>query len=116
MSSCDTCRVRISRPPVSFTASTVSAKPIEAGAGAWYRVTLPNRATGYVAASLAEPLDGPIRRHRPLVMSDLLIAPDPASAAIDYVPADRDVDVLGEYDGFALAHGAAGRIGWVRLD
>jgi murein DD-endopeptidase MepM/ murein hydrolase activator NlpD len=89
---------------------------VEAGTGSWYRVRMPDRTTGYVDASRAEALDEPIRQHRVVVAASLLANPDSSAAPIDWVAQDATVAVLGEYGGYALAQGAAGRLGWLALD
>jgi murein DD-endopeptidase MepM/ murein hydrolase activator NlpD len=89
---------------------------IDAGVGSWYRVRLPDRSVGYVAAALTEKLDAPIRRQRLAAVADLLADPDSVAAVIERIGPGTEVAVLGEYGGYALTQGTSGRVGWIPLD
>jgi murein DD-endopeptidase MepM/ murein hydrolase activator NlpD len=88
---------------------------VEAGTGAWYRVTLPDGSFGFVAEWLTEPLDSPIRSE--LVASAATLLTDPASTAVavDSVAAGVEVPVLGAFEEFLFVKGPSGRVGWLSL-
>jgi murein DD-endopeptidase MepM/ murein hydrolase activator NlpD len=88
---------------------------VEAGTGAWYRVTLPDGTIGFVAERLTEPLDSPIRNE--LVASATRLLTDPASTAVEVesVAAGAEVPVLGEFEEFLFVRGPSGRVGWIPL-
>ncbi len=89
---------------------------VGAGSGPWYRVTLPDGATGYLATRLTEPLDGPIGRQAVVAGTDLLTEPDPAAVAVDRFVTGTELDVLGVFGSFVFVQGSSGRLGWVSLD
>jgi murein DD-endopeptidase MepM/ murein hydrolase activator NlpD len=86
---------------------------VEAGTGAWYRVTTPDGSIGFVAARLTEPLDGPIRHA--VVAGGAMLLSDPASTAVavEAVAAGTEVPVLGTFGDFLFVQGSSGRVGWL---
>jgi murein DD-endopeptidase MepM/ murein hydrolase activator NlpD len=86
---------------------------VEAGTGTWYRVTAPDGTIGFVAASLTEPADSPLRSE--VVAGGALLLTDPASTAValEIVAAGAEVPVLGTYDEFLFVQGPSGRVGWL---
>lgn len=89
---------------------------VAAGTGSWYRVTLPDGATGYLASGLTERLDGAIRRQTIGAETDVLSDPDPAAVAVDRIVTGTELDVLGAFGGFVFVQASSGRYGWVTLD
>jgi murein DD-endopeptidase MepM/ murein hydrolase activator NlpD len=89
---------------------------VEAGTGDWYRVTAPDGTVGFVAASLIEPADTPIRSE--VVVSGALLLTDPASTAVavDRIDPGAEVPVFGTYGEFLFVQGPSGRVGWLALD
>jgi murein DD-endopeptidase MepM/ murein hydrolase activator NlpD len=86
---------------------------VEAGTGAWYRVTTPDGTIGFVATSLTEPVDSPIRRE--VVVSGVMLLTDPAPTAVglDSIAAGAEVPVLGTFGEFLWVQGPSGRAGWL---
>jgi murein DD-endopeptidase MepM/ murein hydrolase activator NlpD len=86
---------------------------VEAGTGDWYRVTAPDGTLGFVAASLTEPLDGPIRSE--VLAGGAMLLDEPASTgvAVDSVAAGAEVPVLAAYGEFLFVEGPGGRAGWL---
>ncbi len=88
---------------------------VEAGTGAWYRVTLPDGTVGFVAESLTEPLDSPIRNEMVASAATLLTDPASTAVAVDSIAAGAEVPVLAESDEFLVVKGPSGRVGWLPL-
>lgn len=86
---------------------------VEAGTGAWYRVTLPDRTTGFVAVRLTESADSPIRRELLAGAAVLLTDPDSTALAVENVAAGAEVPVLGAFGEFLFVEGPSGRAGWL---
>lgn len=86
---------------------------VDAGTGAWYRVTAPDGSTGFVAARLTEPADSPIRSE--VVAGGAMLLTDPASTAValESVAAGAEVPVLGTYEEYLFVQGPSGRVGWL---
>jgi murein DD-endopeptidase MepM/ murein hydrolase activator NlpD len=86
---------------------------VEAGTGAWYRVLTPDGTAGFMAASLTEAADSPIRST--LVTDGAPLLSDPAATAVpvEIVAAGAEVPVLGSYEEFLLVRGPGGRMGWL---
>jgi len=89
---------------------------VEAGTGDWYRVTLPDGSSGFVAMMLTEPTATPIRREVLASRATLLSSPAPSALAVDSVDAGIEVPVLGAYGGFLFVEGPSGKSGWLLLD
>jgi murein DD-endopeptidase MepM/ murein hydrolase activator NlpD len=113
-----TARARIRSLPT--TRSTVLAElpvhttlKVRAGTGAWYRVSTPDGAVGFVAARITEPLDGPIRHEVVADQTMLLTDPAPMAVAVDSVAAGAEVGVLGAFEEFLYVQGPNGRAGWL---
>ncbi|NIR44238.1 MAG: peptidoglycan DD-metalloendopeptidase family protein [Gemmatimonadetes bacterium] len=89
---------------------------VAAGSGAWYRVIAPDGTVGFVAASLTEPTDRPIRHEVLAGGARLLTDPVPLAVAVDSVSAGAEVPVLAAFGEFLLVQGPSGRVGWLALD
>jgi murein DD-endopeptidase MepM/ murein hydrolase activator NlpD/SH3-like domain-containing protein len=93
---------------------------IIAAVGSWYRVRLPDGATGYVASRLTEPLERAVRtasRDQPRqLLARPVEAPRPQDVIAE-VSAGEPVSVLGYYGGFALVRAReGGSWGWIEQD
>jgi murein DD-endopeptidase MepM/ murein hydrolase activator NlpD len=86
---------------------------VEAGAGTWYRVATPDGNSGFVAARLTEPVDGPVRHEVVANGAMLLTEPTSTAVAVDSVAAGAEVPVLGAFGEFLFVEGPSGRAGWL---
>jgi murein DD-endopeptidase MepM/ murein hydrolase activator NlpD len=86
---------------------------LESAIADWYRVTLPDGTRGFVIARATQPLDVPIRRHRPAASTLVRQHPEPAATPIAALEPGARVPVLGQYEGYVLIRTAAGLEGWV---
>jgi len=93
-----------------------TAVRIVAASGAWYRVQLPDGMAGYVSARLTEAVESPVAET--VAESDRAARSRPHDGAplVDVVAAGSSVSVLGNFDGFLLVRGPAGRRAWVRAE
>ncbi len=89
---------------------------VEAGSGEWYRVALPDGQVGFVTASLAEPLSGPIRSQMLATGAVIRAEPLPTAAAMDSVLAGAAVPVYGTFGEFLYVRGPKGRPGWMAMN
>lgn len=89
---------------------------VEAGTGAWYRVDTPDGTVGFVAATLTEPADTPIRRELLAGGAVLLTDPDSSALTLENVGAGVEVPVLGAFGDFLFVQGPSGRAGWLPLN
>ena len=88
---------------------------VDGAAGRYFRVRLPDGATGYLAASgTAAPT--PVERLRRPVLALVRAEPTVAAAAIDSVRAGAAIAVLGRFDRFLLVRTPSGRTGWLETD
>jgi len=84
--------------------------------GSWYRVRLPNGATGFVAARLTEPADEPLRVATSGVAAPMLASPSPTPGAADvltFVTPGDSLAVLGRFGEFILVRSPHGVAGWI---
>ena len=89
---------------------------VEAGTGAWYRVTTPDGTIGFVGTSLTEPADTPIRREVVAGGATLLTGPASTAVALDRIAPGAEIPVLGTYGEFLFVQGPNGKVGWLALD
>jgi len=114
----DRARVRSlpdTRSPVVAELPVYTPIQIAAGSGGWYRVSLPDGSTGFVAAQLTESIGQPIRS---AVIADggvLLSQPQAAADQIEDLAAGSEVPVLGTYGRFMLVQSPSGLAGWLSL-
>ncbi|WP_066837354.1 M23 family metallopeptidase [Rufibacter ruber] len=87
-----------------------------AGSSSWYRVLLPDGRQGYIAASLVESLEKPLRTLKLKRQAPLLDASEATAAAKRTLPADSSVRVLAMAGDFLLVKEAAGVVGWISTD
>jgi len=88
----------------------------DAGTGPWYRVATPDGTVGFVAATLTEPADNPIRRELLAGAAALLTDPDSNALTLENVRAGVEVTVLGAFGDFLFVQGPSGRAGWLPLN
>jgi len=118
---------RIAASPVEFllapgrrarTLGTLDAQtPVKVwGASArWYRVTIPDGRTGYVAAAATEPAT-PLRRQSVLGRTRVLDRPTALASVIDHLDPGVEVSVLGAFGDFLYVQTPAGRHGWAAFE
>ncbi len=86
-----------------------------AGTGTWYRVALPDGATGYLPGSSLETLKKPVRKISVPLASHILDFPDPGAAVMEETTADRStMEGLAEFGGYWLVKTDKGNLGWLR--
>ncbi|HZD05810.1 MAG TPA: M23 family metallopeptidase [Longimicrobiales bacterium] len=81
------------------------------GSAAWFRVRLPDGQVGWVAARLAEPVDGPVRSTVAAARATIQARPAPTAPVVEPVEAGASLPVLGEFGGYLLVEGPGGRRG-----
>ncbi len=112
--------VRVVASPVS-DAEVVTTVPratplrIDAAAGSWFRVRLPDGATGYVAARLVESAERPVRRADVASGTPLRDRPAADGAVITRATGGA-LPVLAEFQQYALVEIPEGPTGWVLSD
>ena len=89
---------------------------VAGGSGSWYRVHLPDRTVGYVAASQIEPARQPVRQVQLAQGRLVLHHPTLTAVAIDSLAANATVPVLGEFEDFLYVEAPSGRAGWIALE
>ena len=90
-----------------------TAVRVQAATGRWLRVTLPDGASGYVAASRTEPASTPIRTARRAGIAPVLDRPAPIAAVMDSVAPGEAVPVYGQFGQFLYVQTHGGRPGWM---
>ena len=86
------------------------------GSGGWYRIALPDGASGFIASNLTEPTTRPIRQVAQEADVSLRYRPTRLAAAIDSVAAGTSVPVLARFDEFVYVEAPDGRAGWMVSD
>jgi len=84
-----------------------------AGAGSWYRVTLPGGGEGWIPVRSTEPASRPLRDWVAGARAVIRAAPHADAPAVAGVDAGTALPVLGSYRGFAYVEMPRGRRGWV---
>lgn len=82
----------------------------------WYRVRLPDGASGYIIASALEDAATPVRRERVSEPGLVLDRPGDGAPVVDSVASGATVPVLGLFAGYALVTADSGRTRWVGLE
>ncbi|HEX9564385.1 MAG TPA: M23 family metallopeptidase [Gemmatimonadaceae bacterium] len=94
----------------------LTAMRVLSATGGWYRVRLPDGATGFVSARLTESADRALRVATVDNASPMLARPTTVRGGLNVValvtPADS-LDVLGRFGDFILVRSARGMAGWV---
>ena len=85
-----------------------------AAAGAWYRVRLPDGATGYISARLTETADRAIATvpAGQTILARPAVTHGPGDIIAVVEPGDT-VGVVGRFGDFALVRSSSGVAGWV---
>ena len=86
---------------------------IDGASGAWYRARLPDGATGWLAASSAEPAHRPVRTERRAAAVVVRQGPLAAAPPLENVAPGTQVPVLGRFADYLFVQTPAGRIGWL---
>jgi murein DD-endopeptidase MepM/ murein hydrolase activator NlpD len=92
-----------------------TAMRVLAAVGSWYRVRLPDGATGYLAARLLEPAQSALETTELAMGEPVRSRPggtDP-STVIEEMTTEDAVPVLGRFGDYLLVRTPAGRSGWV---
>ena len=84
------------------------------GSGGWYRVRLPDGATGYLPARGTEPATQPIRRLQLASGGLVFWRPVGNAPAVDSVPGGTEIPALGRFEEYVFVLTPAGRLGWMR--
>jgi peptidoglycan LD-endopeptidase LytH len=82
-------------------------------AGRYYRVRLPDGSAGYVSASGTAAADTPVDRTRPAMRAVIRDQPSAVAAALDSVPRDTALAVLGRFGDYLYVRTPGGRTGWL---
>jgi murein DD-endopeptidase MepM/ murein hydrolase activator NlpD len=93
-----------------------TAMRVFGGAGAWYRVRLPDGNTGFILAQSLEPADRPLRGETLAASRPVLAQPSALAPVIAQLAAGEEVDVLGQFGEFLLVAGPTGRRAWLSLE
>jgi murein DD-endopeptidase MepM/ murein hydrolase activator NlpD len=86
---------------------------VDAVAGGWARVRLPDGATGYVVASGVEPAERPLRRARLAAASAVRARPAPDGVPLRTLDVPAELPVYGRFGDFTLVETPDGARGWV---
>ena len=89
---------------------------VTGGTGAWYHVHLPDGTSGYLAASLVELAQRPLRHVNLAAGKPVRTRPMLAGATIDSLAANTAVPVLARFDDFLYVAPSSGRAGWIQAD
>jgi SH3-like domain-containing protein len=111
-------QVRLRRGPSTGTEILTdlprhTALRLHGARGSWYRVSLPNGTRGYIAASLTEPAERPVRQERLSEAHLLRSRPQPAGLVLGAVEANRSVPVLARYEEHLLVEAPDGSAAWL---
>jgi peptidoglycan LD-endopeptidase LytH len=90
-----------------------TAMKVLGGAGAYYRVLLPNGETGFVRASSVQPFDAPLATDVLARRGALLDRPERGAGLMDSLPAGERLPVMGRFGGYVLVQASSGQRGWV---
>lgn len=113
--------IYVQRSPVAIasvvrTVARHTPMRILGGTGQWYRVSLPDGGTGFVAVDMIEPSLRPLRSVQ-LADGGLIFArPEHSASVMDSLVAGAELPVLGEFRDFLYVQTPEGRVGWMTLD
>ncbi len=79
----------------------------------WYRVTLPDDRSGFVAAASTERLRATIRFHSVRGTTTVRDRPNPAAAVTTVITGNARLPVLGTFENYLLVEDARGGRGWI---
>jgi murein DD-endopeptidase MepM/ murein hydrolase activator NlpD len=103
------------RAPVVGTLSPHTPLRVWGASARWYRVTLPEGGSGYVATRDTEPAT-PLRSAALADSARVLDQPASSGNVIDELAPGSEVPVLGEFGEFLYIRTPAGRNGWLAFD
>ncbi len=83
------------------------------GSGEFFRVRLPDGRSGYVAARLTEPVDGPLASEVAVRGAPVRVRPESASPLVTMLDMDAELPVFGRFDGYLFVRAPGGHLGWV---
>ena len=104
-----------SRAPVIAYLDQLAPVQIWGASARWYRVTLPDGGSGYVAGDATE-APTPLRRAALAAGSEVLDRPAPRGAVITQLGAGEEVPVLGSFGSFWYVQTPAGLMGWLSFE
>jgi hypothetical protein len=105
------------RSPTTFTLPGYTASRVVAAVGAWYRVRLPDGATGYLPAAAAEPIHLTLGQFDGIGPADLLATPTQEGGAERIVASGQPgtaLSIHGRFGGFLLVRPPEGGEAWFR--
>ena len=101
------------RNAVSGRLEPHTAAWVEGLRAGWYRVRLGDGRVGYLAPSVTESTERPLRRAELSADAELLRHPQRGAARVARIPAGEEVIVLAESDNLELVRIPGGKIGWL---
>jgi murein DD-endopeptidase MepM/ murein hydrolase activator NlpD len=101
------------RAPVMRDLARHTAFRVLAGSGEYFRVALPDGATGYVAARATEPVDLPLGEQVAARGDALRSRPDRGEPAVATLESEARLPVLGRFEDFLYVRGPRGYVGWL---
>lgn len=109
---------RLSAGPESRSDATRVLEPRTAvrvlgGTGSFYRVQLPDGATGYVPAAGTEAADSPLALQRTASAAPVRSGPALTAPTMAHLGAGEEVSILGRFESFLLVRSADGTSGWL---
>ncbi|MFN2386155.1 MAG: peptidoglycan DD-metalloendopeptidase family protein [Thermoanaerobaculia bacterium] len=104
------------KAPVSARLSRHTLLRVLGATGGWFRVSLPDGATGYVAAKRTEAAARPLRRVRRESESRVLDGPRETAVVMESLPRGMEIAVYAEHGRFLFVRTPADRAGWLDPD
>ena len=103
------------RARVLGTLDTLTPVKVWGASARWYRVTIPDGRTGYLAAAATEPAT-PLRSQPVVEQARVLDRPMAFASVIDQLSPGVEVPVLGSFGDFLYVQTPAGRHGWLAFE
>ncbi len=103
------------RAPVLVELALHTPARVDAVAGAFYRISLPDGRRGYVAARLAEGAEEPLSRTTADEATPLRALPLDGAPVVERAGPGSTLPVLGTFEDYLMVRGASGRTGWIPL-
>jgi murein DD-endopeptidase MepM/ murein hydrolase activator NlpD len=103
------------RARVLGTLDTLTPVKVWGASARWYRVTIPDGRTGYLAAAATEPAT-PLRSQPVVDQARVLDRPMAFASVIDQLSPGVEVPVLGSFGDFLYIQTPAGRHGWLAFE
>jgi SH3-like domain-containing protein len=83
------------------------------GAGAWYRVLLPDGSSGFLSGAVTEDIREPIRGEMAAGRLEIQSEPRPEAPVMAELSSGSPLSVLGTFNGFLYVQASGGKPGWV---